>query len=256
MFEDLVGKVAVIAGGAGGLGSEQARVLDRLGATVVVADLDEDRCRDVANGMSDRTSVQAVDVRSEGEWSALVTEVTSRHGGLDILVNTFGIAPQGELASLTLADYMTTLSVNQVGVFLGMRSVIPAMLERGGGAMVNVSSGAGVSPMPRLFAYSATKAAVITMTKAAAMELGHSNIRVNCVLPGTYDTALRAQTVESWRDGGAGQLENAFEHIPIPRMGRPEELANLVAFLSSDASSFCTGGVFLAEGGALAGRMR
>jgi 3alpha(or 20beta)-hydroxysteroid dehydrogenase len=256
VLEDLAAKVVVVAGGAGGLGAAQARLLHELGARVVVADLNGDRCAEIAAKLGEPAHPVAVDVADEGQWNALTESVLSHFGRIDSLVNTFGISPQGELATLDVRDYMRVVQVNQVGVFLGMKAVVPALREAGGGTIINIASGAGVSPMPRLFAYSATKAAVITMTKSAALELGADRIRVNCVLPGAFETALRAQTVSNWQQAGAAELENALSHIPIPRMGRPEELANLVAFLCSEASSYSTGAVFLSEGGALAGRTR
>jgi 3alpha(or 20beta)-hydroxysteroid dehydrogenase len=256
VLEDLAGKVAIVAGGAGGLGSAQVHLLHSLGATVAVADLEKARSAEVADALGERASAHALDVRAEESWKDMVAEVRSAHGGVDILVNTFGITVQGAMDTLELDDYLSMVAVNQTGVFLGMKTVVPSMRERGAGSIINISSGAGISPVPRLFAYSAAKAAVIVMTKSAAMELGRENIRVNCICPGAYETPLRAKNVTSWTSSSdSGGFENTISRLPIPRVGQPSELAGFVAFLSSDASSYCTGGVYLADGGALAGRM-
>jgi 3alpha(or 20beta)-hydroxysteroid dehydrogenase len=255
VLEDLDGKSVLIAGGAGGLGSAQARLFHSCGAKVMIADKDGKRCQEVAAELGERTGTFAFDVTDESGWVAVVAHTTRTFGGVDVLVNTFGISPTNDMASLSLDDYETVIKVNQTGVFLGMKSVVPAMRERGKGSIVNISSGAGISPRPKLFAYSASKAAVIIMTKAAAMELGRDNIRVNCACPGGFDTGLRAATAQAWKDSGVSvAARNAYQNLPIPRLGAPEEMANLIAFLASDASSYCTGAVFGADGGALAGR--
>jgi 3alpha(or 20beta)-hydroxysteroid dehydrogenase len=255
VLEDLDGKSVLIAGGAGGLGSAQARLFHSCGAKVMIADKNGKMCQEVAAELGERTGIFAFDVTDESGWGAAVAHTTRTFGGVDVLVNTFGISPTNDMASLSLDDYETVIKVNQTGVFLGMKSVVPAMRERGKGSIVNISSGAGISPRPKLFAYSASKAAVIIMTKAAAMELGRDNIRVNCACPGGFDTGLRAATAQAWKDSGvSAAARNAYQNLPIPRLGAPEEMANLIAFLASDASSYCTGAVFGADGGALAGR--
>lgn len=256
MFEDLAGKVVIVAGGAGGLGQAQVRLLHSLGASVAVADVDQDKCAGIADGLGVRSSAHMLDVRHEDSWSRVVDEVRAAHGGVDVLVNTFGVAVQGVMESLEVDDFLNTIAINQTGVFLGMKAVVPSMRERGAGSIINISSGAGISPVPRMFAYSASKAAVIVMTKSAAMEFGQDNIRINCICPGAFETAARAQNVDNWTAAkDSGGFENVIARLPLPRVGHPDELAGFVAFLSSDASSYCTGGTYLADGGALAGRM-
>jgi 3alpha(or 20beta)-hydroxysteroid dehydrogenase len=255
LLDDLSGKTVLIAGGAGGLGEAQARLFHSIGARVVVADTNEHRCGEIAQELGDRSRPLVLDVRSAQSWRDGVTDVVEAFGGLDVLVNSFGVAPQSDMQDLALTEYEHVIGVNQTGVFLGMQAVAPIMRAAGGGSIVNLSSAGGISPRPRLFAYSASKAAVIAMTKTAAIELGHDNIRVNCVCPGGFDTNLRASTAQQWANAGLGNTAGAsFQHLPIPRLGRSAEMANVVVFLASDASSYCTGAVFLVDGGALAGR--
>jgi 3alpha(or 20beta)-hydroxysteroid dehydrogenase len=246
----LEGKVGLITGAARGQGAAAARQFVAEGASVLLADIIDDKGKALADELGDAATYRRLDVTSEDDWASAATAVTEEFGGLDILVNNAGILHFSAIADTTLADYERVIRVNQFGTFLGMRAVIPTLTERGGGSIVNVSSVEGLAGMPYLVAYSASKFAIRGMTKVAAMELGDKGIRVNSVHPGMIDTDMvrgvfgdRADSVD---------LSPAGRKVALRRLGRPEEIANLVVFLASDESSYCTGGEFVADGGATA----
>jgi 3alpha(or 20beta)-hydroxysteroid dehydrogenase len=247
-------KVALITGGARGQGAAAARRFVAEGARVVVADiLDEDGAKLVSelvapDGAADSARYQHLDVSNEDDWARAVRETVDAFGKLDVLVNNAGIVHVSALEDTTLADYQRVVGVNQVGCFLGMRAVVPALTEAGGGSIVNVSSVEGLAGMPFLVAYTATKFAIRGMTKVAALELGPRGIRVNSVHPGMIDTQMVRDV--------AGDVEidmgKAGKRVALHRVGQAEEIANLVLFLASDESSYSTGAEFVADGGATA----
>ena len=246
----LDGKVALISGGARGQGEAEARLFVAEGARVVIGDLLEKDCDRVAAELGDAARAIPLDVTSEQSWERAVRETTRAFGKLDVLVNNAGIVRAGPLESTSLDDYMAVVRVNQVGVFLGMRAVVAPMREAGSGSIVNISSNAGMEGVQGVVGYVASKWAVRGMTKTAAMELGRYGIRVNSVHPGGVDTPMIA----------AGDFDDidqdaVFGAQPIPRVGRPEEIASLVLFLASDESSFSTGSEFVADGGRMAGHI-
>ncbi|MER7002783.1 SDR family oxidoreductase [Dactylosporangium sp. NPDC000555] len=254
MYEDLRDKVVIVAGGSGGIGASQVRKLDAAGAHVVVADRDEDAGRKlVAELGGDRSLFVRIDVSVPADWEMLVDRTMARFARIDGLSNSFGIAPQSSLEELSLEQYSTVVSVNQAGTFLGIRSVFPHMIGRGG-SIVNVASGAAYRALPYHFAYAATKAAIIAMTRDAAAELGQHNIRVNCISPGAIRTNLQAATVAQWqRRRPAYDDSQAFAAHPLGRIGEPDEVAEAMLFFLSDASSYCTGTSLLVDGGIVAG---
>lgn len=248
-MSSLSGKIAIVTGGARGLGEAQARALAALGARVAVADVEEELGRKVAqevNGLFVRH-----DVRDQQGWLDLVAKVEQEFGGpIGVLVNNAGIAGANTAENCSLEDYERFMAINATGPFLGMKSVVPSMKRGGGGSIVNISSIAGLFGTPNNFAYVASKFAVRGMTKAAALDLADYNIRVNSVHPGTFITpmalALKEANPEYYEEFFA-----AFKaRTPLRRAGEPAELAQLVAFLASDASSYCTGAEFTADGGA------
>ena len=238
----LEGKVALITGAARGQGAAAARRYVEEGARVIIADVNDDQGKALADELGAAASYRHLDVSSEAQWQELAADLER----LDVLVNNAGILHFSPLAKTTLADYERVIRINQVGCFLGMRTAVPLM--SGGGSIVNVSSVEGLAAMPMLVAYSASKFAIRGMTKVAAMELGKLGIRVNSVHPGAVDTDM----VSSALGGIAVDPTPIVKKVALGRIGRPEEIAQLVVFLGSDESSYCTGAEFVADGGATA----
>ncbi len=245
----LDGKVAIITGGARGQGAAAARRFVEEGAKVTVADIRDEQGKELAAELGEAALYQHLDVTSEEDWAATVAETLSSFGHLNVLVNNAGILFFGSIVDTTLADYERVIKVNQVGTFLGMRAVVPALIEAGGGSIINVSSVEGMAGSAYLTAYTASKFAVRGMTKAAALELGKHNIRVNSVHPGAIDTQMASDAM-----GGIEiDMTKVGKRVAgLKRVGTAEEIANLQLFLASDESSYSTGGEFLADGGATA----
>ena len=246
----LDGKVALITGAARGQGECEARLFVAEGAQVALADVLDAEGKAVAESLGVRATYTHCDVSQEDSWAAYVSGALEAFGRIDVLVNNAGILRYSALEQTTLEQYMQIIGVNQVGCFLGMRSVIPAMKEAGGGSIVNISSVAGLTGVPGMVGYVSSKFAVRGMTKTAAVELGPFGIRVNSVHPGGVDTEMiRPQTTGTSSEVLSGRMNG----IPLQRVSQPEEMAKLVLFLASDESSYCTGSEFTADGGLLAG---
>jgi 3alpha(or 20beta)-hydroxysteroid dehydrogenase len=246
----LEGKVALISGAARGQGAAEARAFVAEGAQVVLGDVLDDDCAAVAAELGGAAIAVHLDVTDPGDWKAAVDQAVSTFGKLTTLINNAGIFRIAGIEEMSLADYLQVVQVNQVGCFLGMQAAIPALRAAGGGSIVNTSSTAAQQAMPGLTAYAASKAAVRGMTKCAALDLGHDGIRVNAVLPGSIDTPMVRQ----------GHLEDLdvdalFAGLPIPRIGRPTEVAAMMVFLASDESAYSTGAEFVVDGGMLAGQI-
>jgi len=244
----LAGRVALISGGARGQGEAEARLFAREGAKVMIADVLDEAGQKVASEIGEDARYAHVDVTREEDWARVVAETVSAFGRLDILINNAGIVRTGYLEQHSLEDYMAVVQVNQVGVFLGMRAVVSAMREAGGGSIVNISSNAGLEGVEGVVGYVASKWAVRGMTKTAAIELGQYGIRVNSVHPGGVDTPMLGGDAL-----GHMAASDPFRDQPIPRISQPEEIARLVLFLASDESSYSTGAEFVADGGRMAG---
>jgi 3alpha(or 20beta)-hydroxysteroid dehydrogenase len=230
----LDGKVALISGGARGQGACEARLFAAEGAKVMVGDVLDDEGDALARELT-------------SEWSAIVAEAVERFGQLDILVNNAGIFRILPMMQTSLDDYRQINDVNQIGVFLGMKAASPALVERGGGSIVNISSIAGLRGSQASFAYSASKWAVRGMTKCAALELAPFKVRVNSIHPGIIDTPMAQEFVKF------GVLEAVRERIPMGELAQPEEVARLALFLASDDSTYCTGAEFIVDGGITTG---
>ena len=242
----LDGKVAIITGGARGQGAAAARRFVAEGARVVVADILDEQGKELADELDARYC--HLDVSSEDEWADAVRDTMAAYGEVDVLVNNAGILHFSAIAETELVDYQRVIGINQVGTFLGMRAVIPSMTRAGGGSIVNVSSVEGLGGMPYLVAYTASKFAIRGMTKVAAMELGDKGIRVNSVHPGAVDTRMVSDAI----GGIEVDLAKVGKKVALGRVGQPEDIANLVLFLASDESAYCTGAEFVADGGATA----
>jgi 3alpha(or 20beta)-hydroxysteroid dehydrogenase len=244
----LDGKVALITGGSRGQGAAEGLLFIAEGASVVLADVRDEPGEALAADLGDGALYQHLDVRSESDWERAVARVVDHFGRLDVLVNNAGIVRAAPLEEMPLSTYMEVVEVNQVGVFLGMRAVTLAMRDAGGGSIVNISSNAGLEGVSGVIGYVASKWAVRGMTKTAALELGRYGIRVNSVHPGGVDTPMLEQD-----DFDSVDQDQVFGSQPIPRIGRPDEIAKLVLFLASDESSYSTGSEFVADGGITAG---
>ncbi|WP_016905685.1 SDR family NAD(P)-dependent oxidoreductase [Streptomyces xiaopingdaonensis] len=237
---DLTGKTVLVTGAGQGQGAEHARMLASLGAAVVLADIDEELVRAVADGIGGRTLALGLDVASEAAWEAAVDRVRREFGRVDVLVNNAGRYRLGGLEELTEEELQLTLDVNLVGPILGMRAVLPLMREAGG-SIVNVASTAALTGYAGGLGYTASKWGLRGVSRAAAKALGQYGIRVNCVCPGAIVTRMLSEVT---RAGGG-----AVAHLPIPRPGEPAEVSRLVAFLAGDAGSYCTGQDFVVDGG-------
>lgn len=242
----LSGKVALVTGAAGGQGAAAARRFVQEGAQVVIADVRDDEGKALADEIG--AHYRHLDVSDEEGWTAAVDEVRDVYGPPNVLVNNAGILHFALLHETTLPDYLRVIQVNQVGTFLGMRAVVPGMVEAGGGSIINTSSIEGLRAAPLLTAYTSSKFAIRGMTKVAALELASKGVRVNSVHPGMIETGLLPTAL----GGQPVDLTFASKRVPMKRVGQPGEIAELVVFLASDESSYCTGAEFVADGGVTA----
>ncbi len=244
---DFSGKVAIVTGGGSGIGEACARTLGLSGASVVVADFDEmggSRVADAINSEGGTAAFFNVDVSDASAVEAMVAFAVDTFGRLDVAVNNAGIggasAPVGEYP---VEAWKQVTGVNLDGVFYGLRYEIPAMLASGGGSIVNVASILGSVAFANAPAYVAAKHGVVGLTKTAAVEYATQGIRVNSVGPGFIETPLLSKNLDDSMLAGIAAMH------PVQRLGQSQEVADLVAFLCSDAASFCTGAYYLVDGG-------
>ena len=247
----LENKVALISGGARGMGAAEARMFAREGAKVVIGDvLDAEGTRvaaEIAESGGDALFVH-LDVTHEEDWRSAIGAATSSFSKLDILVNNAGIWRRGRVEDTTVEDWDMILDVNAKGVFLGTKLAIPEMRKAGGGSIINISSTAGLVGGPRSSAYTASKWAVRLFTKATAVQYAQDGIRANSIHPGPIDTPMIQQV---WH-GEEQSREAALARTPLGRIGTPEDIAYGVLFLASDESSFMTGSELVIDGGSTA----
>src|SRR5579871_387151 len=246
-------KVALITGAGRGQGEAEARLFASEGARVAVTDVLVEEGEAVAESLGQSGLYRHLDVTSETDWADAVEAVVAAWGRVDVLVNNAGIGTPPRGIELEDADdHRRVVETNLNGVYLGMRAVVPVMTRQRSGSIVNISSIDGLVGVGGMTTYAATKFAVTGMTRSAALELGRRGIRVNSVHPGVIETPL----VQSAPQEVLDRLQRVLDRQPIPRMGTPREVANLVLFLASDESSYCTGAQFVIDGGHLAGPYR
>jgi NAD(P)-dependent dehydrogenase (short-subunit alcohol dehydrogenase family) len=243
------GKVALVTGGGSGIGRAAALAFAREGAKVVVADIDHaaatDTARQVADHGGDARAVLA-DVSREADIAAMIAEAVGAFGRIDCAFNNAGISGvRYPVHELELADFNRTIGVNLTGVFLCMKHELPVMLKQRGGVIVNNASVAGLRGSPKLAAYVASKHGVIGLTKVAALEYAAFGVRVNAVCPGWTDTAI----ISGLKDDEPEMFDKLITRVPLRRLGRPEEVAEAVLWLCSDAASFAVGHPLVIDGG-------
>ena len=230
-------KVALITGGARGMGAADARMLVKEGAKVVIGDILDDEGTALADELGDAARYVHLDVTSADEWAAAVETALSSFGKLNVLVNNAGIVQLGPLKTLDVARWQQVLDVNLTGPMLGTKSVIQPMIDAGGGSIINVSSIEGLRGAAYVHSYVASKWGLRGLTKSSALELAGHNIRVNSIHPGFIRTPMTKH------------LPDDMVQAPLGRPGTPDEVATFVVFLASDESSFSTGAEFVVDGG-------
>jgi len=248
-------KVALITGGASGIGRATARLFAREGAAVAVVDLDEAGAQAVVQSIEDegrRAIALCCDVSRAADCRRAVRETVTRLGGLDILFNNAGIIRRTTVLDITEEEWDRVMAVNVKSIFLLSKYAIPVMAEAGGGVIVNTASGWGLVGGRNAVSYCASKGAVVNMMRAMALDHGAQNIRVNCVCPGDTDTAMLRDEARQLSASEAEFLAKAADR-PLRRIGAPEDIAQAVLYLASDASAFVTGTALVVDGGGLAG---
>jgi NAD(P)-dependent dehydrogenase (short-subunit alcohol dehydrogenase family) len=258
----LAGKVAIVTGGGSGMGRAIALRFLQEGAAVAVADVDlaaaEETVRQAKDLGHSHGAAFLVDVSLEPQVEQLVKLTVEAMGGLDLLVNCAGVlGPAGKDTAdlLTREEWGRTLDVNLIGPWLGIKYAAPVMRERGGGAIINVASTAGLRPFPGAAPYCVSKAGLLMLTKTVALEYVADNIRVNAICPGHVDTPMMDSVIADMEAGGLDNARNMVhtESNPMGRLASPNEVATVALFLASEDSSFVTGSYVLADGGYMAG---
>lgn len=239
----LTGKVALITGAAQGMGASHARRFVKEGAFVLMTDVKAEQGLALAEELGSAARFVRHNVTLAADWDRAITEAEGAFGPVNVLVNNAGIGPcAASIVDMEEADYRRCIDINQVSVFLGMKAIVPSMTRAGGGSIVNISSAGGIVAFPNGMEYIASKFAVRGMTKAAAVELADRNIRANSVHPGTIRTPMHPTELEPY----------FLPLIPLNRVAEPEEVTNMVVFLASDESAYCTGSEFIIDGGMIA----
>jgi NAD(P)-dependent dehydrogenase (short-subunit alcohol dehydrogenase family) len=261
MVNELTGKVAIVTGGASGIGAGIVEKFVAEGARVVIADVERDRGEALAATLGADAAFQLTDVSDPDQVGALVAAAVATFGGLDVMVNNAGISSRMHRSFLDddLADFQRVMAVNVLGVMAGTRDAARQMAASGGGSIINMSSIGGIQAGGGVMTYRASKAAVIMFTKSAAIELAHYDVRVNCIAPGSIPTPLLAS---SNNEKDAAELERFEQAIreqmradrPLKREGTPGDVAEAALYLGGDRSRYVTGTVMVVDGGTSAGK--
>ncbi|GLR65453.1 3-alpha-hydroxysteroid dehydrogenase [Acidocella aquatica] len=244
MSKKLSGRVAVITGAARGQGEATARLFVEHGARVVIADVLAAEGEALARTLGAAAMFVALDTSDEDGWASLQAAVTAKWGAPDILVNNAGVVHAASITELTKADFQRVLNINLIGSWLGIKTLAPAMVAAGKGAIVNICSTSALWGMNGLAAYSASKWALRGLTKTAAMELGARGVRVNAVFPGGINTKMG-----NIMDASPEELNKYYQNQPIRRIGEPAEVARASLYLASDDASYACGAELTVDGG-------
>jgi NAD(P)-dependent dehydrogenase (short-subunit alcohol dehydrogenase family) len=251
----LAGKVALITGGASGIGRASALLFAREGAAIALADLNADGGQHVAdeiNQAGGSAFFERVDVTQAAVCRRLLERTIREFGRIDILFNNAGIIRRATVLDLSEEDWDRVMAVNVKSIYLLSREVIPHMHKAGGGTIINTASGWGLAGGAKAAVYCASKGAVVLLTKAMAIDHGSQKIRVNCICPGDTDTGMLREEAQQLGEENSRFLAESAKR-PLGRVGTPEEIAQAALYLASEASSFVTGTALVVDGGGLAG---
>lgn len=237
----LMDKVAIVTGGARGMGESHVRRFVEEGAKVVFTDINEEVGEKLSSELGDNALFVKHDVTDEAGWQEVVEKTEAAFGPVNVLVNNAGISMSKSIFDMSVEDYKKIIDINQVSVFLGIKAVLPSMQKAEGGSIVNISSMNGI--VGGAVGYTDSKFAVRGLTKAAALQVGHLGIRVNSVHPGVIETPMVTE------GDAVEQIKEFAKHIPMRRMAQSEEVTNMVLFLASNESSYSTGSEFIIDGG-------
>lgn len=262
MVNELLGKVAIVTGGASGIGAGIVEKFAAEGARVVIADVERGRGEDLAAKLGSDVNFRLVDVSDPEQVGALVAHAVATFGGLDVMVNNAGVSSKMHRSFLTddLADFQRVMSVNVLGVMAGTRDAARQMAQTGGGSIINMSSIGGIQAGGGVMTYRASKAAVIMFTKSSAIELAHYEVRVNAIAPGNIPTPILASSAS----GKDREKLERFEHAireqmradrPLKREGTTDDVAEAALYLAGDRSRYVTGTVLPVDGGTVAGKV-
>lgn len=237
----LLNKVAIVTGGARGMGESHVRRFVEEGAKVVFTDINEEVGEQLSAELGDNALFVKHDVTDEAGWQEVVEKTEAAFGPVNVLVNNAGISMSKSITDMSVEDYKKIIDINQVSVFIGIKAVLPSMQKAEGGSIVNISSMNGI--VGGAVGYTDSKFAVRGLTKAAALQVGHLGIRVNSVHPGVIETPMVTE------GDAVEQIKEFAKHIPMRRMAQSEEVTNMVLFLASEDSSYSTGSEFIIDGG-------
>jgi NAD(P)-dependent dehydrogenase (short-subunit alcohol dehydrogenase family) len=261
MVNELTGKVAIVTGGASGIGAGIVEKFLAEGARVVIADVERERGQDFAAKLGADAAFRLTDVSDPDQVGALVAGVVETFGGLDVMVNNAGISSKMHRSFLDddLADFQRVMAVNVLGVMAGTRDAARHMAASGGGSIINLSSIGGIQAGGGVMTYRASKAAVIQFTKSAAIELAYHDVRVNCIAPGSIPTPILASSMSSKTHEELERFERKIRaqmraDRPLQREGTPEDVAEAALYLAGDRSRYVTGTVMRVDGGTAAGK--
>lgn len=242
-------KIAIVTGGARGMGAATSRLFAQEGARVLIADVLEGEGHALAAELGQRARFERHDVSDENSWRKLIDDAVRSHGRIDVLVNNAGVLMFRTLAETSLADFARVIDINLIGCFLGVKLVGEQMVKQGSGSIVNVSSVDGMKGANGLGAYSASKWGIRGLTRVAAMEYGHKGVRVNSIHPGGIDTAMGNPYGEP-----KSEVNKRYGMVPLQRVGEPVEAARVSLFLASDEASYLCGAEIAVDGGMLTGQ--